>query len=50
MLLRITPRLRFIWKPVGMLADHGSAVAEEVPPIFAVRVPLNLEPDDTRLG
>ena len=50
MVLRIKPRLRFSQKPVGMLADHGSVSVDEVPPIFAVPVPLNVEPDENRLG
>ncbi len=50
MVLRIAPRLRFSQKPVGMLADPGSVSVDEVPPIFAVPVPLNVEPDEIRLG
>ena len=50
MLLRITPRLSFSQKPVGMLADLGSVSVDEVPPIFAIPVPLNVELDEIRLG
>ena len=49
MVLGITPRLRFSWKPVGMIAEESSVGVEDVPPILAVPVPLDLEPDQTRL-
>ena len=50
MVLGITPRLRFIWKPFEMVAEESSVGVEDVPPVLAVPVPLNLEPEEIRLG
>ena len=50
MVLGIAPRLRLTRKPLGMIAEQRSVGVEHVPPVFAVAVPLDLEPDETRLG